>query len=335
MTGVTTKGGLRTRLLAGFDDPSIGPGRWNALLERAATRTINLTWEMQQAWWETKGRGRLLLVVAEQDDEPVAVAPLFEDGGMVFNLCLLDHLDFVGDVGDPAVLDGLLDTARQAVTDFAGFKFYFIPDTSTTGLRLGAAAARLGLVCAAEETISCPAMQVAGRETEAERATRKESLVRHERTLRRLGTVRVSHSRSRAEIEPQLDDFFTQHIERRAATGHPSPFLERAEREFYRRMVEAADETGWLRFTRLDLDGRGVAFHFGFSYRGRFLFGVPSFAIDLDRCWPGEVLLRHVMLAALEEQASVFDFGLGDEFYKRRFATHSISLVNWGLYPGR
>ena len=66
----------------------------------------------------------------------------------------------------------------------------------------------------------------------------------------------------------------------------------------------------------------------------RFLFGVPSFAVDLDRCWPGEVLLRHVILAALDEQAAVFDFGMGDEFYKRRFATHSTTLVNWGLYPG-
>ena len=80
-------------------------------------------------------------------------------------------------------------------------------------------------------------------------------------------------------------------------------------------------------------NGRPLAFHYGFSYRGRYLYGVPSFDIELARHWPGEVLLRHVLLAAIEEDAETFDFGIGDEPYKYRFATHETMLRTWGLYP--
>jgi hypothetical protein len=48
---------------------------------------------------------------------------------------------------------------------------------------------------------------------------------------------------------------------------------------------------------------------------------------------PGEVLLRQLIRAAVEEGADVFDFGIGDEAYKYRFATGQEQLITWGIYP--
>jgi CelD/BcsL family acetyltransferase involved in cellulose biosynthesis len=59
----------------------------------------------------------------------------------------------------------------------------------------------------------------------------------------------------------------------------------------------------------------------------------PSFAIELARFSPGEVLLRQLLLRAIEEGLAIFDFGLGEEPFKARFATHSRQVRNWGLYP--
>jgi CelD/BcsL family acetyltransferase involved in cellulose biosynthesis len=39
------------------------------------------------------------------------------------------------------------------------------------------------------------------------------------------------------------------------------------------------------------------------------------------------------MLLAIEERSDNFDFGLGDEPFKKRFTTNAISVTNWGLYP--
>src|SRR3954468_24529465 len=121
---------IRTRVLEGFEDPSFGQEQWSELLARGDTNSICLTWEVQRTWWETFGRGRLLLIVAERADEVMALAPLFTDGGMVFNLCPEDYIDFVGDISDPEVIDAILKTARSCVPDFVGFRFYFIGDQS-------------------------------------------------------------------------------------------------------------------------------------------------------------------------------------------------------------
>ena len=70
-------------------------------------------------------------------------------------------------------------------------------------------------------------------------------------------------------------------------------------------------------------------------HRGIFLWYKPSFAVDLAQRSPGEVLLRRLLLQAMEENARMFDFGLGDEAFKSRFATQVNTVRNWGLYePG-
>ena len=88
---------VATTILDGFDDPRLGGARrWAELLRRGDTDAANLTWEWQRSWWASFGKGRLLLVAAESGGEVTAVAPLFADGGMVFNICPEDRLDFVG-----------------------------------------------------------------------------------------------------------------------------------------------------------------------------------------------------------------------------------------------
>lgn len=324
---------VHTRVLAGFDDPFLGPERWAKLLSLGETDTMSLTWPWQRAWWGSFGRGRLLLITAEREGNAVACAPLFADGGMIFNLCPEDRLDFLGDIGDPEVLDALLLTARQQVSDFVGFRFYFIPDESSTGQRLQEAARRIGLRCWDEGSLPSPWIDITGRPDEAVACTRKKSLIRHERSFLRDGALKVCHLRETAVILPQLPVLFEQHVSRRAATPHPSLYLDPARVAYWRHLVTVLGPTGWLRFTRVDWNDRPIAFHLGHCYRGRYMLGIPTFSIDLAQRSPGEVLLRQLLLAAIHEGADCFDFGIGDEGYKYRFATHVRHLRTWGLYP--
>jgi CelD/BcsL family acetyltransferase involved in cellulose biosynthesis len=134
-------------------------------------------------------------------------------------------------------------------------------------------------------------------------------------------------------IRPELDAFFAQHVARWAVTPSPSLFHDPTQRRFYERLTEEAAEAGWLRFTRVDWNGQPIAFHFGFCYGGSYLWYKPSFDIAWARRSPGEVLLRQLFCAAMAEGAHTFDFGLGDEPFKRRFATQINRVHTWGLYP--
>jgi CelD/BcsL family acetyltransferase involved in cellulose biosynthesis len=324
---------ISVKVLTGFDDPALGPRVWGELLERGETNAVNLTWHWQRLWWQAFGRGQLLLIGAWRDGELVALAPLFADCGMVFNICPEDHLDFVGDVSDPLVLDAILSVARDSVATFLGFRFYFIPTPAATGARLHNAAKRLGLAIHREASLPSPWMDLVRCPGAAEACTRKTSLLRHERFFRRQGELQVEHLTKAEEVAPYLDDFFEQHVARRDATPHPSLFCEPRQREYYRHLTREAAAQGWLRFARLSWQGGVIAYHFGLSYRGRYLWGIPTFDVRLSRHSPGEVLLRQVLLNAIAEGATQFDFGPGDEPYKHRFANEVTHLETWGLYP--
>jgi CelD/BcsL family acetyltransferase involved in cellulose biosynthesis len=135
------------------------------------------------------------------------------------------------------------------------------------------------------------------------------------------------------EIRPLLSLFIAQHIRRWSETPFPSLFLDARQRDFYTCVIGQAATTGCLRLSCLQVDEEAVAFHLGACVDGTFLWYKPSFDINWSRYSPGEVLLRQLLLYAAEIGAHTFDFGLGDEPFKKRFATQVRFVRTWGLYP--
>ena len=322
------------RILDGFEDPAFGPERWNALVNSSATNVVFLTWEWQRTWWKVFGRGRLLLLLAQGDGSSAVLAPLFIDGGMAFLVGSgsSDYLDLIGQTEDTILIDAILRAALRAEPDLVGFRFYHVPEASQTGVQLAALAKELRFSCVDEGYLVAPALHSRGG-IELRRAADRKSLVRHERFFQRDGALTIQHWQHGDTILHHLPKFFEQHIRRWEATSYPSLFLDAAQQSFYHLLVDQAGPAGWLRFTRIDYNEDPIAFHFGFSYAGRYLWYKPSFAIEWAKRSPGEVLLRQLFLAAEAEDTHIFDFGLGDEAFKHRFANHIQGVQTWGLYP--
>ena len=320
--------GVRARVLGGFEDPGAGEAQWGRLLAAGETDAVFLTREWQRLWWEVFGRGELLLVAAERGGEVVALAPLYADEGMIYFIGSgfeSYRLGIIGEAGEPEVVEALLDAARRAVSGFAGFELYFVGEDSA----LEAAAERLGLTCSELWSVPVMTLGLAGQPEAALAVAGKKSLMRPENGLRREGELRVRHWREAGEVLPQLDDFFAQHQERWGG----GQFAEGRWREFYRRWAVEAGRRGWLRFTRVEWGGEAVAYHYGMSYGGSYFWYKPSFAPRHARRSPGEVLLRQLLLAAIEEESRTFDFGIGEEAFKYRFADRINRVRTWGLYP--
>jgi CelD/BcsL family acetyltransferase involved in cellulose biosynthesis len=324
---------IRTRLLDGFDDPSFGRAQWNALLQSGETDVVFLTWEFQRAWWETLGGGKLLLIVAQENDGIVALAPFYAkryEIGLIGS-GVSDWLDLIGNARDDEVVCALLATAREHAPASAEFDFNPVPARRGRAAQLDEAARRLGMKRWLKRA-PVPIIDMAGNPGVAEAGTRKKSSLRHERLLRRSGTLEIEHLSDGRAIGCHLEAFFEQHNARWAGNHEGSAFDDAPNRAFIARLSEISATSRWLRFTRVLLDGRPVAFHFGFFYRGRYSWWRPSFDIELARYSPGEVLLRHVLFAAIDEGSTVFDFGSGDMPYKLRFATEIDKACWWGAY---
>src|SRR5439155_12382516 len=194
---------------------------------------------------------------------------------------------------------------------------------------------RLGLTCYDDDVTEAPVLELALRPEAAAGAIKKKDALYHERLLHREGRVDVHHLRKGDEIVPHLSEFFEQHSARWSAKSGSARFSDPTQREFIQRLTSLAANTGWLRFVRIDLEGRPIAFQYGFCYRGRYTREISSFAIDMARYAPGQVLLRQSFVAALAEGAAVFDFGIGDQSYKQRFATRINHVRTWALYHSR
>ena len=104
--------------------------------------------------------------------------------------------------------------------------------------------------------------------------------------------------------------------------GEPSQFLDPAQRVLFEALVEELDPTRILRFAVLELNDRPIAYHFGFEFDGKFIWYKPSFDVALWDSAPGEVLIRHLLIYCLGAQVREFDFTVGDEAFKYRFANH-------------
>lgn len=324
------------RLLAGFDDRSITPHLWNDLLARGSSDVIFMTWHWQKAWWESFGRGKLLLIAAERDGKMVAITPLFEDQGMIYFIGSggSDYLDLVGEVTDSKFLEEMLLFAVENANEFLGFCFYHILESSSSPRFLTEIAKRQGWDFFYEGEHPSPMLEL-GNYSEQHLAARKKSMLRRENWFERNGGLKIEHLTEGREIFPHLDYFFEQHIKRWQKTPFPSLFEDHSQRFFFKKLCAALSETGWLRFTRVIWKEQTISYHFGFNYKGSFFWYKPSFDISLSKHSPGEVLLRHLILQAQKEQAHTFDFGLGDEAFKNRFATSTRFVKNWGLYPLR
>jgi CelD/BcsL family acetyltransferase involved in cellulose biosynthesis len=324
---------VSTHLFTDFDDPAIGPDIWNTLLLEGNTVVGVLSWQAQRLWWQERSRqGQLRLVLAEKDGRPHAIAPLWQESGMIMNLCPVGRLDFIGSP-DATVMDALLTAARDAVDRFVGMRLYFIPDCSQTTRLLQDSARRLQLACVLEDQQPAPIIELREHPDAALASTNKKSLLRSESYFRSNGTLELHHFHRAEEITPQLDTFFAQHIDRWAGTPTPSKFNDPRERDTFRHKTEEHARAGWLRFSRLDWNGRPIAFHRGACFHGHYNYARTSYAVDLARHSPGSVLLQQLIRAAIDEGAHTFDFGMGGEEYKYRFATREDQLQTWGLYP--
>ncbi len=315
-----------------LDHAVLAPEAWDAALQRGPSDVVFLTRGWVRAWWESFAPGDLRMAVLRRGDGTRAIAPLYLDSGMIFFVGAgsSDYLDLPGTV-DGEEVAALLGAVREAHPDLLGFRLHHVPDSSPTASRLAEAAARLGLRLVREE--SHPAPRMALDEATVAAATAKKSLRRHENWFDRNGSLEVLHLREADAIHPRLEAFFDQHVARWSGSDTPSLFVDPRQRAFYESMTRRGCEEGWLRFTVVSWNGRPIAHHCGSSHRGRYLWYKPAFDPSLARRSPGEVLLRNLLREAWDEGARIFDFGLGDEAFKARFADGEERVTTWGLYP--
>ena len=156
---------------------------------------------------------------------------------------------------------------------------------------------------------------------EARSSNFRQQLRHRERRLARAGRVEVRLANERT-LDRDLDVLFALH--RARWSGRPSDF---SDTPFHRELARAALERGWLRLRLLELDGRPLAAWHGFMVGRVANYYQAGRDPAYERFSVGFVLLAASIRAAIEEGATEYRFGRGDEPFKLRFAAHDPGLV--------
>jgi CelD/BcsL family acetyltransferase involved in cellulose biosynthesis len=327
-------------ILPDFEQGCVEERIWDNLASTAETNSVFQTHAWHRAWWRVFGADyEPLVVVVPGASEPLGIAPLMLERRSARPRVVRfigdgrsDYCDVLARREDkPRVLKAVFE-ALSVGSRWDVMYLNNVPASSGTIEPLRDICRQAGYHLMVHQQFVCPTLRIEGQEESALRIYNKPSLRRPYNYFRRAGELVCRTSTTDAEIAPRLEEFFGQHIARWGRTPTPSLFLDPRNREFYRELTTALSGRGWLHFSMIELNGRPLAFHYGFDYNGAILWYKPSFDIAHASRSPGMVLLRHLIGDAIKRQRRELDFTIGDEAFKRRFTNDTRGTVRLRIF---
>jgi CelD/BcsL family acetyltransferase involved in cellulose biosynthesis len=321
---------MSARLVAGVcsDMRAFAPHRdeWRKLA--TATGSIFVTPEWAEAWFGVYDDYEPSIRYVLHDGRLVAVMPLMiGDGG---------DLRFIGDgVGDffepivapdapagaAAALLGTLGTDKGELVVLTN-----VEKEAEWRKGLGPALEFRALVDRQE---LLPYIDLRGLDWAGFLATRssnlRSQLGRKQRALERGHVVTVRRTLTHGELMADVARLFQLHDMRWDARGGSTASSQRM-RRFLCDLSMSALDAGWLRLWTMDFDGDPIAAWLGWRIGSRYSYYLAGFDPAHGVRSPGLLLLARTIQEAIGEGCSEYDFLLGGEVYKLRFANAQRSV---------
>lgn len=304
---------------------------WSKLLESCEINTVFQTLPWQQSWWQTFGSEyQTLLLIAEEDGEVIGIAPLVQYHRKILGkkervvtfvgapTRSSDYNAFIYPIGQPQILKAFLEHLYQQ-KDWTIIDFTDLPTDSQQFSRICSFCKSRELPCTTRKLYDAPT-RILGDQISDLKATRKKSLLRHFNYFTRTADLTLQKIEDSSTIKKLLPLFFAQQMEQRQLFGKPSLFCQPKQREFFHSLTENMTEKGWLDFSVLYFNGQALAFHFGFKYNDSLIWYQSSFDPAYAKHGPGQIILKLLLEDAIKKGLREFDFTIGAEEYKYRFA---------------
>ncbi len=157
----------------------------------------------------------------------------------------------------------------------------------------------------------------------------KKKLRRYLREMEKTGPVTFSHLHSQREIQQALPEFADAHVARFAATGRTSSLSTHERRIFLDELARQFDGKQTVTLSLLNIQGRPVAWNFGFQFHTSWFWYQPTFDSKYEEHSPGHCLLSKIVVEACDkDEIDRVDLGLGAEGYKERFGNATRQTVH-------
>ena len=300
-------------------------GQWDDLVQAMDHPEVFYTWEWAEAVVRAFGNGLHPLIIAAYEGMAlvgIAALNLEQDGYVSFlNAATADYCDFISAQAfrHEFLLLVMDELSRMKVT---GLRLANLPADSPSVGEIEAAARASGFVLFSQPAYWCAQVVL---DTQEKRNAAAKSARRRLKKLAAagsgLGELAITHSRSWIEFVAEFPGFVEAHVARFQATNQTSNLVRPERQKFLIELARLLCSKGWLTLSVLRANHETVAWHYGFTFAGKWFYYQPTFDSSAQRLSPGAYLLSTIIQAASENpEIIIVDLGLGDENYKTRYA---------------
>jgi len=327
---------MRVRELRDVSDLSALQNEWNTLLS-STDNALFSSWEWITCWWKHFGGTRQMRVlVAEDDSQIVAIAPLMLTEYKLMKFSKLRKMEFIGspqsDYNNFILTKNPSNCMRlfmKHIESINGWHYLELRDVLEDSV-----SARL--LCDHSVT---PAWKLEKRVltlapyivlpptfesllTQLRRKLRRE-IARLERRLKEEYQVELRTYREFSSVNEAMDIVFELHEKRRrSVSDEPSVFATPQTRAFHNELAASFAAKGWLNLNFLTADGEAIAAGYCFDYRGKTYAYQGGSDPRFDRYAVNTLLRLRVIEGSIQRGLREYDFMKGAERYKFDWPVH-------------
>ncbi|VAW73238.1 Glycosyl transferase, group 1 [hydrothermal vent metagenome] len=323
-----------------LEDIPIDKEQWRKLLARNTTRSVFQSYAWTHNWWEQFGNNyTLFFLVAQNNDGQVSgLAPLMLDESRTLRFIAdknSDYLDFIIPDDRSEILSAFFKKIREQQHDWLMIELNNIRRCSDLLDHVKRICNSSNMYFWRNGTIDAPSLIIDGNEKHTERLLKKYSTRRAEKQFSRQGEISFTVFRSREQAAPYWKAFFTQHIDRCGSVNRGSSFIQPAFRRFARELFEQTLEEHTVHFSVLELNGKPIAFHYGFISENRLVWYKPCFDTKIKKGSPGLLLIKRLIEHCVDNKLQELDFTIGAEAFKDRFCSIRRRVDSARIYKSR
>jgi len=312
--------------------------RWRKVLQQSS-HTIFQTWEWLSTWWRYFGNGkRLLILLAEENEEIVGIAPLMysvytksgaRQGVIEFiGAGHSEYNDFILTDKSKKSIHMFFDYLNNLTDNWSCAKFADIVEKRgqfsplrqiSDKMLLG----RTSLILALPKSYEGLLYSVKGRD--------KKDFKRNLRRLDENGfKVDLVDYSSETLLTKGMNTLFDLHQKRwRSKGGFRGMFAEQNFRDFSLNIAKCFSQEGWLGLYCLELSGKPAAAILGFKYLSTYYLYISGLDPIYCKYSIGNLLYWLVMPRFIQEELVEFDFGIGTDAYKRQWNPIEKRAINF------
>jgi CelD/BcsL family acetyltransferase involved in cellulose biosynthesis len=321
---------------------------WNDLLARS-NHTVFSTWEWVYLWWRHFGNNRrLLILLAEEDNKLIGIAPLMYSVHSMFGL-RQGKIEFIGTSPTNNGASIIEDEQNDALDVVSNYNDFIIEEGHESCVPLFFDYLQnLEIKWSSADLTNIPENQIAlsslsqvsnnikrvhkclytplpsSNETFLRNIKRKDrkEMRRYLRQIEKHGftTELVDCSKTHL-ISHGMTELFKLNQKRWNTKGLPGAFVDPRRCSFYLDIANSFSQNGWLGLYCLKLSGKTVAVMYGFKYKGKYYAYKTGMDPVYSRFSVGNLLFLNVMEKCIQEGVLEFDFMWGTDSYKRQFAS--------------